>query len=39
MLSDWDAPYIQSLVKLIETQSKAIDVPPKKHTSLNVSKG
>lgn len=22
MLSDWDAPYIQSLVKLIETQSK-----------------
>ncbi len=23
MLSDWDAPYIQSLVKLIETQSKA----------------
>lgn len=23
MLSDWDAPYIQSLVKLIETQSKS----------------
>ena len=23
MLSNWDAPYIQSLVKLIETQSKA----------------
>ncbi|MEL7658528.1 MAG: putative immunity protein, partial [Bacillota bacterium] len=23
MLSDWEAPYIQSLVKLIETQSKA----------------
>lgn len=23
MLSDWDAPYIQPLVKLIETQSKA----------------
>jgi len=23
MLSDWDAPYIQSLVKVIETQSKA----------------
>lgn len=23
MLSDWNAPYIQSLVKLIETQSKA----------------
>lgn len=23
MLSDWDAPYIQALVKLIETQSKA----------------
>jgi len=23
MLSDWDAPYIQSLVRLIETQSKA----------------
>ena len=23
MLSDWDAPYIQSLAKLIETQSKA----------------
>jgi hypothetical protein len=23
MLSDWDTPYIQSLVKLIETQSKA----------------
>lgn len=22
MLSDWDAPYIQPLVKLIETQSK-----------------
>jgi len=22
MLSDWNAPYIQSLVKLIETQSK-----------------
>lgn len=23
MLSDWDAPYIQALVKLIETQSKS----------------
>ena len=23
MLSDWEAPYIQSLMKLIETQSKA----------------
>lgn len=23
MLSDWKAPYIQSLMKLIETQSKA----------------
>ncbi|HCF71116.1 MAG TPA: hypothetical protein DER33_05935 [Syntrophomonas sp.] len=23
MLSDWNAPYIQSLVRLIETQSKA----------------
>ncbi len=23
MLSDWEAPYIQSLVKLVETQSKA----------------
>lgn len=23
MLSDWEAPYIQSLIKLIETQSKA----------------
>ncbi|NCC77793.1 MAG: hypothetical protein EOM08_15345, partial [Clostridia bacterium] len=23
MLSDWQAPYIQSLMKLIETQSKA----------------
>jgi hypothetical protein len=23
MLNDWDAPYIQSLVKLLETQSKA----------------
>lgn len=22
MLSDWEAPYIQSLMKLIETQSK-----------------
>ena len=22
MLSDWEAPYIQSLIKLIETQSK-----------------
>jgi hypothetical protein len=23
MLSDWDAPYIKSFVKLIDTQSKA----------------
>jgi hypothetical protein len=23
MLNDWEAPYIQSLVKLVETQSKA----------------
>ncbi|MBN1892005.1 MAG: hypothetical protein JW780_04425 [Clostridiales bacterium] len=23
MLSDWDAPYIQALVRLIETQSKS----------------
>lgn len=23
MLSDWNAPYIQSLMKLIETQNKA----------------
>ena len=23
MLSDWDAPYIQELMRLVETQSKA----------------